>query len=327
MTMHDAMGWLRETNRQAAELLDAALSAGPAGDTRACGQAAYGAALVFVRRFLEAAERIRGGGDLVELVARAAAADPYFGQVRGAAQLLASAASGDAPADCEQIVDAVKEIRLLSGERAGTALGFKKDSPEHGPPLSDYVVHSTTVERAASIFAQGALYSFAECVRRGLLSGEPPGVKHLLDPRRCTECVIFGSSDPVHYAGEKVANAHRKGWIDEGLEEDYQPSVRLFFPASELKSLPGYQDDGCHILMVRDMVSLEHLAFAVFPTAGAQEAALRTVADEGRRSTLGCRRLIAPAECCSDPRSYVRGTNALARHLIQAQATEEERGR
>ncbi len=321
--MHDIVAWLRETGRRSGPLLDAALSAAEAGDARACAQASHAASLVFMRRFFEAVGCAEESDNLSELVSRAASVDHYFERVRDAAGLLQAAKLGEGAAECEGILDALKEIRLLSGERAGTALGFKKHSPEHGPPLSDFVVHSTTVERAVSIFAHGALFSFAECVRRGLLGGEPPGVKHLLDPRRCTEFVIFGNADPIHYAGEKVANAHRKGWIDEGLEEDYEPSVRLFSRSADLQALPGHEDDGCHILMVRDTVSLDHMAWAVFPTAQATEAALCSVADERRRETLARRCLVAPAECCVDPRSYVRGTNEVVVGLISRAVMEE----
>jgi len=316
--MRDIIAWLQETGQRAGPLLDAALSAAEAEDARACTRASHGAALVFMRRFFEAVGRAEESDDLSQVVSRAASVDHYFERVRDAADLVQAAKRGQRAAACEEILDALREIRLLSGERAGTALGFKKHSPEHGPPLSEFVVHSTTVERASSIFAHGALYSFAECVRRGLLSGDPPGVKLLLDPRRCAEFVIFGNADPIHYAGEKVANAHRKGWIDEGLEEDYQPSVRLFFRTSDLRALPGYEDDGCHILMVRDAVGLDHLVWAVFPTAEAMEAAFASVTDERRRKCLAERCLVAPAECCVDPRSYVRETNA----MVVARVTE-----
>jgi len=314
--------WMRETGRQAGPSVDAALSAAEAGDARACAQASHAASLIFMRRFLEAAQCVEESDDLSQLVSVAAPLDHYFERVKHASELLQATRLGTRAAESEGILDALKEIRLLAGHRAGEARGFPKHSPGYGPPISGFVVHSTTAERAVSIFAHGALYSFAECVRRGLLAGEPPGVKYLLDPRRCTECVIFGSSDPIHYAGEKVANAHRKGWLDEGLEDDYQPSVRLFFRESDLEALPGYEDDGCHILMVRDRVSLQHLTFAVFPDAATRDAALAAMPEEEGRKALESRCLVAAPEYCAEPRSYVRATNEMVLRSIEEHGTE-----
>ena len=248
-----------------------------------------------------------GVGELLEV---AAGHDPHFARLREQAALLDAAGEGRVGAGCEELVEAAKEVRMLAGARAGRALGFRVKMSDAHPSLQEFVVHSTTAERARGIFEQGALYSFNRCAEKGLLSGEPLGVGHLLDPRRVMDFVIFGIAEHKYYGGEKVANAHRKGWIDEDLGEDYQPSVRLFFRREELEALPGYVDDGVHVLMVRGEVPLGRLACAVFPSAASREAALGA-AEARSRERLADQCLVAPAECCGEPMAYVKATNEL----------------
>ena len=310
--------WQRETGRLAGEPLERALAAAKSGDVKACVGAAKQTALVFLQAYLRASHAPWEGGscDLAQLLEAATRQDAYFERVRAAAALLEACEQTSAGADCDEIIDAMKEIRLLAGARGGVAMGFSVRSPDEDPRLETFVVHSTTVERAVSIFAHGTLYSYNGCVRRGILCGPAPGVAHLLDPRRCLDFVLFGIPDHMYYGGEKVANAHRKGWIDEGLEEDYQPSVRLFFRREELEALPGCEDDGIHELMVRDEVSLHHLARAVFPSLAAQQEVLAAVALPKQREKLLPLCLVAPPECCHDPRQYVRVTNVLVAKLL-----------
>ncbi len=309
----DFTHWQRETGRLAREPLETALAAARKGDGEACAQAARNAARVFLRRYLEAIapDCETKCHSIASLLEEAAARDAFFARLRAEARSLDTGAG--AP---EDIVDALKEIRLLAGHRAGRALGFSVESDDLDSALKRLVVHSTTAERARSVFAWGALFSFNECVRRGLLSGSPPGVEHLLDPRRCADFVIFGTCEPRYYPGEKVANAHRKGWIDEGLEEDYQPSVRLFFPRQRLMTLTGYEDDGCHLLMIRDRVPLDHLACAAFASEQERSAALAGVPQAERRKALAGRTLAAPRGCCTRPEAYVKTTNDLVKAAI-----------
>ncbi|UCC67728.1 MAG: hypothetical protein JSV79_11505, partial [Armatimonadota bacterium] len=255
LSNRELIEWQRETGRRVSEALETALAAGRAGDGAACAEAARGAAVIFLRRYMEVVGEAVEGGSVGELVEAAARYDAHFARVREEGELLDRVASGS----CEAILEAMKEIRLLAGACAGRALGFSNRAAEVDERLDKFVLHSTTEERARSIFECGALYSFKRCVAKGLLTGPALGVEELLDPRRCTEFVSFGIAEHRYYAGEKVANSQRKGWIDEELTEDYQPSVRLFFRREELEALPGYEDDGVHELMVRDEVSLELL--------------------------------------------------------------------
>lgn len=312
MTSARFIEWQKETGKKARGSLEQALAAARAGDVPACAAAARAATAVFLRAYVEVAgiEQF-ADEEIMDLFEAAVGQDPCFARVRAQAQLLAAAGRDPSQGDCEAIVDAMKEIRLLAGACGGVALGFSNRPPDGDPCLERFVVHSTTAERARSIFAHGALYSYNQCVSRGLLSGPAPGVKYLLDPRRCTDLVMFGISEHRYYAGEKVANAHRKGWIDEGLDEDYEPSVRLFFRKDELEALPGCEHDGIHELMIRDAVSLEHLAYAVFPTSEAREAALAALTDPARKERLQALCLVASPECRRDPRTYVAATNAL----------------
>jgi len=309
--------WHRETERRAKEPFEEALAAGKEGEAATCAEAARRASLIYLQRYLDAVG-IEEGRDLDRVSALlevASGHDPYFARLREQAARLDAAGEGRVEVGCEELVEAAKEVRMLAGARAGRALGFRVQASDADPRLQEFVVHSTTEARARSIFEQGALYSFNRCVEKGLLSGEPLGVGHLLDPRRVLDFVIFGIAEHKYYAGEKVANAHRKGWIDEDLGEDYQPSVRLFFRREELEALPGYVDDGVHVLMVRNEVPLGRLACAVFPSAAAREAALGA-AEARSRERLADRCLVASAECCGEPMAYVNGTNELVSEWV-----------
>jgi len=305
----DFIEWMRETHRLADQLVRAALQAAERADVPACADAARRAAIILLRRYLEAFGGDASGCDAVSLLEAAAQRDHYFSRIRAQAALLD--AGWESGAAAEDIVDALKEIRFYAGHRAGRAMGFAVRPADRDPRLEPLVTHCTTVDRALSIFAHGALYSFNQCARRGLVSGPAIGVQFLLDPRRCTEFVIFGFPDHTYYAGEKVANSQRKGIVDEDLTEDYQPSVRLFFREAELRALPGHEDDGCHFLMVRDQVSLDLMVCAVLPNEQARHQALERVKEPQRRRCLAARCLVAPPECRGDPESYVRVTNEM----------------
>jgi hypothetical protein len=286
-------------------------------DACACAAAAYAAAVVFTQAFLQATGALRGpdSSDLMPLIQAATAEDEWFGRVRGEAALLASAALEQKPIECEDVIDAMKEIRLLSQARAGALLGFSNQPPERDPVLAQFVVHSTATQRAGSILEHGALYSFNQCVVRGLVPGPALWVRHLLDPKRCLDFVLFHLPDHRFHAGEKVANSHRKGRVDEELTEDYQPSVRLFFARRDLRQLPTWEEDGVHEAMVRDTVSLGLLCYAVFPGEQSLRAALTRVADDARARSLRQRSAVAPAESGGDPKGYVRATNQLVVEL------------
>lgn len=306
----DFIDWMHETHRMAGQLLQAVLVTAEADDREACARAAREAALFYLRRYLEAAgDQTETADESVACLLEAAVRhDHYFGRLRAEAHLLDVGVQSTASA--EDIADALMEIRFLAVGRAANVCGHPTTFREPLPHLAWLAVHATTVERAAGIFAEHALYSFNECLRRGLLSGEPIGVRYLHDPRRCADFVGFGIVNNYH-AGEKVANSQRKGWLDEGLEEDYQPSVRLFFPRAEIESLPGFDSDGLHQFLVRDQVSLDLMVCAVFPTADAKDAALGQVATPERRARLTACCLVAPPECCGDPESYTTVTNEL----------------
>ena len=92
--------------------------------------------------------------------------------------------------------------------------------------------------------------------------------------------------------------------------------MRLFFRREELEGLAGYEDDGVHVLLVRDEVRLGLLAYAVFPSEAALGAALGAVAEDGERERLRERCLVAPAECCGEPMAYVKGTNELVAERV-----------
>ncbi len=305
--------WRARTDAAARFLLDEALRAGESSDAIACAAAAYGAAAAFTRGFLQAADAQRDleSADLRALVEAAAAEDAWFARLRGDAALLTWAAPEHKPIECDHILDAMKEIRLVSQARAGALLGFSNQPPERDPVLAQFVVHSTTTQRACSILEHGALYSFNQCVVRGLLSGPALGVGYLLEPRRCLDFVMFHLPDHRFYAGEKVANSHRKGQIDEALTEDYQPSVRLFFRREQLRELPGHEEDGVHEMMVKDAVSLDLLSYALFPEERSLHAALTGVPDAAHARRLRERCAAAPAHCRGDPETYVRMTNQL----------------
>jgi hypothetical protein len=309
----------QEELAKAREFTEQALAASRAGEIDACLRAARTSAAEHLRVFLRFAgsHDEAGADDLVALVNAAAAQDHYFERLRPEAKLLMTSEAEAHRLHCETIIEALKEIRMLSSLRA--KIGVSPDWPhsELDPFLRRFVVHSTLAERAVAISAAGAIYSFNQCLRRGLFSGEPVGSKLLLDPRRWLDFVHFGSPSPTFYAGEKVANAHRKGWIDESLDEDYQPSARLFFKRADLEALPGCEDDGCHLLMVRDQVSLDYLACAAFPSDDPREAALAAVKDGARRDKLRGRCLAVPPDCISDPRSYVTATNQAALNLLR----------
>jgi hypothetical protein len=311
--LEEWLRWHRETERRAKEPFEETLAAGKKGDAARCAEAARRASLIYLERYLDAVE-VEEGRELDRVSALLAVAeehDPHFARLRGEAALLDAAGEGRVEAGCEELVEATKEVRMLAGARAGRALGFRVQASDAHPRLQGFVVHSTTEARAKGIFEQRALYSFNRCAEKGLLSGEPVGVRHLLDPRRMMDFVIFGVAEHKYYAGEKVANSQRKGWVDEALAEDYRPSVRLFFRREELEGLAGYEDDGVHVLLVRDEVTLDLLAYAVFPSEAALDASLEAVEEDGQREWLRERCLVAPAECCGKPMAYVKGTNEL----------------
>jgi len=307
----DFIAWMHETSRLAGDEVEATLRAAQIGDISACAVHAKPAATIFLRRYLEAVGASRSGQDVVSLLEAAARCDRYFGRLRAEAALLdAGTGSG---ADAEGIAEALKEVRFMAMGRAGAALGFSVDSLAPGrcdPRLKTLVTHATTADRAVSIFAHSALYSFRQCLRMGLLSGEPIGAKYLLDPRRLADFVGFGPVNNYH-AGEKVANSQRKGLVDEELTEDYQPSVRLFFRRTEIESLPGFDDDGLHHFMVRDQVGLDLLVCAVFPSQRARDEALAGMRQLERRERYAPRCLVAPPACCGSPQDYVRVTNEM----------------
>ncbi len=310
--------WRARTDAATRSLIEEALQASEAADGARCAAAAHGVAAAYLAAFLEVA----GGpipapaGGLTAMAQAASDADTWFARLRHHTALLDQTRSAVHRHHCEQIIDAMKEIRLLSQARAGALLGFSNEPPERDPVLAQFVVHSTTSERAGSILEQGTLYSFNQCVVRGLLSGPPVGVKYLLDPRRCLDFVLFHLPDHRFHAGEKVANSHRKGRLDEDLTEDYQPSVRLFFVRDRLRQLPGYEEDGVHETMVRDTVSLELLSYAVFPDHTSRRAALRRVQRMPTAPSLERRSVVAPADCQGDPQAYVRETNHLIIELV-----------
>jgi hypothetical protein len=301
--------WLRETERLAGEHVEAAFQAATKGDAPACADASGRAAMVFLRRYLEAVGGDPSGCDVVSLLDAAAQRDHYFSRLRPEVRLLQVDADGAASG--EDILDAMMEIQFLAGFRAGRALGFTVEPDHRDPRLVPLVTHSTSIENAGSIFACGALYSFNWCVRHGLLSGTAKGVTYLRDPRRYQESVLFHIPDHRYLAGEMVSNSERKGYADEAMEEDYQPGVRLFFRKEELESLPARDDDGSHLVMVRDQVSLDLLVCAVFPSEQARDKALARVKDPERREWLAARCLVAPVECCGAPQDYVRVTNQM----------------
>ena len=313
MTRERFLEWLGETEQRAKGPLEAALSAAREGDASQCAAEARAAAAAYLEGYLAAVGgEGTGGGCVRELLEAAIGHDRYFERVRAEAELLEEVEEGGgAGADCEGIVEAMKDVRMLSWARAGHAMGFLAYLDKGDPRLREFVVHSTTAERAKSIFAHGALYSFSRCVEEGLLTGAPLGVEGLLDPRRLTDYVIFGIAERASHGGEMVANSQRKGRVDEALAEDYQPSVRLFFRREELEGLAGYEDDGVHVLLVRDEVGLDLLAYAVFPNEAALGASLGAVEEGERRERLRERCLVASAECCGKPMVYVKGTNEL----------------
>lgn len=301
--------WVQETARVAKPPLDRALAAAEAGDGAACAAAAREAARLYLTAFLGACGfRNFASDDIMAAFTEVCAYDRYVARLRPEVTRLAGGPASD---DCEAALEALKEVRLICMGRGGIVLGASMELPDADPLLAAFLVHSTTQERACRIFARGRLLSYNRCRGEGLISEPPPGVVHLLDPRRCLDYVMFGLAAHAYYAGEKVANAHRKGWIDESLEEDYQPSVRLFFRSDELRALPGYEDDGVFRLMVRDEVPLSRLAWAAFPGNEVRDAALASVAEAAARAALQPRCLVAPAEAIHSPRAYVAATNAL----------------
>jgi hypothetical protein len=293
--------WRDETDRIVGEHLKAALGAAERGNVAVCARAARTSADILLRRFLEAAgtEEHSAGESVASLLDASAHLHEYFPRLRAEACLLdAGERSAASPDD---LVDALMEIQFLVGFRVGSRLGFTVEPEHRDPRLVPFVTHSTTIENASNIFACGALFSFNECVRRGLLSGIAKGVSYLHDPRRYQDSVLFHIPDHKYLAGEKVANSQRKGYADEAMEEDYQPSVRLFFRRDELESLPGRDDDGSHLVMIRDEVSLDLMVRTIFPTADARDRTLARVAEPDRRARIGARCLAAPPGCCRDP--------------------------
>ncbi len=292
-------------------MLKAALAAAERGDAETCAQASQETAILYLRRYLEVVgdEEATAGDGVARLLQAAARHDCYFERLRAEAKLLEAGAESKASA--EDIADALKEIRFMAMGRAGKACGFETLPDEPNPVLSGLLTHSTPVDRACSIFAHGALFSFNQCVHMGLLSGEPIGARYLLDPRRCADFVGFGVPENRYFAGEKVSHSQRKGIVDEAMEDDYEPGVRLFFHRVEIEGLPGFDSDGMHEFMVRDQVSLDHLVCAVFPSAEARDEALARVREPERREWLAVRCLAAPPECCGAPQDYVRVTNEM----------------
>jgi len=312
----DFVDWMHETHRIADQPLRAALAAAEQGDAEACASAARETALFYLRRYLEVVgdEEAAAGDSVACLLEAAARHDPYFERLRAEGELL-DAGSGSG-ASTDDFVDALKEIRFLAMARAGKARGFSIEPDESDPRLDKLLTHSTPVDRACSIFAQGAIVSFNRCAQLGMLSGLPVGAKAWHNPRRLLDFVMFHIPDNRYCAGEKVANSQRKGWVDEALEDDYQPSVRLFFRRAEIETLPGFDDDGLHQFMVRDEVSLDLIVCAVFPSQQAREEALARVREPERRERLAARCLIAPPDSCADPQSYVRATNEMVAKFL-----------
>jgi hypothetical protein len=315
----DFIDWMHETHRMADAPLKAALAAAERGDAASCGEAAWRAAVVYLRRYLGVVgdEEAGAGDGVARLLEAAARHDHYFERVRAEAALL------DGPRErgtgVEDLVNAMKEIRYLAMARAGKVCGFSVLPEEPHPVLMTLLTHSTPVARACSIFAAGALLSFNKCKRRGVLSGEPLGSgSYILDPRRLADFVLLGHPENKHSAGEKVSHSQRKGIVDEAMEDDYQPGVRLFFHRREIEGLPGLDSDGMHEFMVRDQVSLDHLVCAVFPSEQARDEALARVKEPARREWLAARCLAAPPECCRDPQSYVRATNEMVAERVSA---------
>lgn len=305
--------WRARTEAATRPLIDEALQAAEAADCGRCAAAAHAVAAAYLVAFLRAAACPvpAPAGGLTPLTEAALAADSWFARLREHTALLDGARTAPRRHDCEHILDAMKEIRLLSQARAGALLGFSNQPPKRDPVLAHFVVHSTTRERAGSILEQGALYGFNQCLLRGLLSGPALWVRQLLDPRRCLDFVLFHLPDHRFHAGEKVANSHRKGRVDEDLTEDYQPSVRLFFLRDRLRQLPGYEEDGVHEMMVRDTVSLELLSYAVFPDDNSRRAALKRVQPASAVPSLAERSLVAAADRRGGPEAYVSAANQL----------------
>ncbi len=299
-----------EDSGKARQSTEKALAAGHEEDAEACLSSARAAAAEFLHVFLRFREADGPAGhDVIALVDAAAEQDHYFERLRPEAGLLMTADENAGSLACEDIIDALREIRMLAHMRAAehwSKAGALSDLP---PLLEGLVLHATTVERAISIFREGALLSHRGCVERGLLSGKPVGHLFLLDPRRWQDYVHFGSCDATFFAGEKVANSHRKGFVDEALEEDYQPSVRFLFARAELEAHPKHADDGCHVLMIRDEVSLQDATCVVFPTDEAKQAALAVVDDDALRAKLCSRSLVTPPECTTSPGDYAEGSN------------------
>jgi hypothetical protein len=297
-----------------AQQFEAAREAARAGDAVTSLRIARATAAARLRTYLEAAgvSYQVAGDDVVSLLEAAAAREAYFGRLRPEARVLV--APEREATDCDAIIEALKEIRMLADCRTGLITGPAPTLVELAPGLEDFVVHSTTSDRARGVFGQGALYSHNRCRQRGLLDGSSIGVELLGDPLRWLDLVTF--SIPNGISGEIVANSQRKGTIDCELTDDYQPSVRLFFRRRTLEALPGHDDDGIHSLMVKDEVSLDHLAYAVFPDPAARDAALAAVADAGRREALRPRCLVAPADAGAIPAAYVSATNTLVAERV-----------
>jgi hypothetical protein len=147
------------------------VAAGRAGDTATCVAAARQAATILTCAFLEVAGEEAGDDDVLCLVRRAGARDRWFARVLPEAGLLARGWRPEDVTGCEPFLEAMREIRLLAGARTGALLGFSNQPRETHPILAQFVVHSTTLERACSIFQHAAVYSFNQCVVRGLLCG------------------------------------------------------------------------------------------------------------------------------------------------------------
>lgn len=314
----DFIAWMHETNALAGPALEAALAAAASDDIPLCASAAREAALSYLRRYLEIVGDAEGatGDSVAGLLEAAAGHDRYFRRLRSEAALLDAGPESAGAAD--DVIEAVKEIRFMAMGRGGAALGFSVESLADGecdPSLKALVSHATTVERAAGIFSAHAVYSFNRCRVLGLLSGEPIGTRHLLDPRRCADFVGFSSVSNYH-AGEKVANSQRKGVVDEELTDDYQPSARLFFRRTEIEGLPGFDNDGMHQFLVRDQVGLDLLVCAVFPNERTRDVALARVQEPERRKWLATLCLVASAVCCAGPQNYVRVTNEMVARFM-----------
>jgi hypothetical protein len=307
----DFSEWRSETDRLAGQHVTAAFDAAEHGDRVSCARAARTAAGILLRRFLDVAgtEEHPVGQSVASLLDASAQLDEYFARLRAEACVLDAGEGGAASPD--DLVDALMEVKFLVGFRVGKRLGFSVEPEHRDPRLVPFVTHSTTIQNAAGIFACGTLYSFNQCVRRGLFSGIAKGVSYLHDPRRYQDSVLFHIPDHTYLAGEMVQNSQRKGYADEAMEDDYQPGVRLFFRKDQLESLPGRDDDGSHLVMIRDEVSLDLMVCTVFPTADARGLALARVTDSGCRKRLAARCMTAPPECSRDPLSYVTVTNTM----------------